>query len=138
MTAMGFVLVMVSIMALKHPAFAYCLCEHKVITFSECTHMKERSSQQEAPHCPRCAAKQDKKDEPKNDCTLAISFDAGDFFWQDSVSEPHPPLYFDVPVVLASEYHFPSAMIIQYGCIAQQNAPPPTHLSPEFTGVYRL
>lgn len=137
-TALGFILVMVSIMALRHPALAYCLCEHKVISMSECAHMQERSSGKDLSCCPRCSAAQEKEDEHKKDCSLAISFDAGFFFWQDNTETPHPPLCFDVPVLFASEYFLPTATVNHQGCIALQNAPPPHPPSSALTGVYRL
>ncbi|GAA5494982.1 hypothetical protein Rhal01_01151 [Rubritalea halochordaticola] len=136
LASLSFILVLISIMALKHPAFAYCLCEHKIITLHECSNMAKASSE-EPPSCPHCAAKE-RQEKAKENCTLEISFDAGDFFWQDSTDTPHPPSAADAPPLVYIDLKLPRPSGSDHGVLARQNAPPPRPPLRAYTGIYRL
>lgn len=85
---------MIAIIALRIPAFGYCLCNEEVFLSSDpCAH-------QQAESCPCCP---DEAPSPKpdcEDCVLVLSLDPGDFSWSAPTFSPAPQLA--APIALPS------------------------------------
>ncbi|MCP5536174.1 MAG: hypothetical protein H7A51_08045 [Akkermansiaceae bacterium] len=114
-TAISFLMVMIMLIALKHPVLGYCLCLDAYFTGDcVCQHETRPSAKRlgSAPTCPDCCPDQSQGNtdtprepsEPCDDCTAHLTVDVGDFVWDNSNDTPAdtgstilPPLAYAEP-----------------------------------------
>ena len=84
-TGSGFVLAMMLLIALRVPAFAFCLCEQDVILNNGiCCHQESPCQSPDSTCCPIEAVADI---EPCRDCLIVISLDPGNFNWSGASSQ---------------------------------------------------
>lgn len=134
-TALTFIVAMVSMLALKHPALAFCTCEHKVIGISECTDITTQSVSLTSECCQKCESKTSQKSDT---CTISITFDSGDFLSLNSPELPSPASLQLPPVAhtILLEKSFTTSFTPNQKAL--QNAPPVWQPLQAITGIFLI
>ena len=84
-TGSGFTLAMILLIALRVPAFAFCLCEQDVILNNGiCCHQESACHSLDSSCCPFEVAS---AIEPCRDCVIVLSLDPGDFNWSGTSTQ---------------------------------------------------